>query len=320
MSQWNEVTQFLAQHHGVVDRKTLDRLEVARHQLHRWVTDGRLDRIAPRVWRLVGSPPSIEQRLMAGLLALGPSAMVSHEAAARLHGFDRTPPDRVEFLVPRANRNSRLGETVHCSHHVRPIDAVTVDGFRVTSATRTILDLANIQVSPVRLQAAIDSAIRMQLSAPAVIAKRMSQIRRRGRTGVCRLDELIFDTGGHTMLERNFLRLMREAGLPRPVPQVVFKDDERTIARVDFLYREWSIVVEVSGRLGHSTPTERARDAQRRNELQDLGLRVYEFTWEDVTERGKWVQAEMRCRLKSAGWPSQHGFHSPNCGTVSAGW
>ncbi len=304
MSQWNEVTEFFAGHHGVADRKTLDKLDVTRHELQRWVADGRLDRIGPRVWRLVGSPPTLEQRLMAGLLSLGPNAMVSHEAAARLHGFDRTPPDRIEFLVPHANRNSRLAETVHCSHHVRPIDAVTVDGFRVTSATRTILDLANIQVHPDRLRAAIDSAIRLQLSAPAVIAKRMSEIRRRGRTGVRLLDELIFDTGGHTMLERNFLRLMREAGLPRPVPQVVFKDDQRTIARVDFLYREWSIVVEVSGQLGHSSSTERARDAQRRNELQDLCLRVYEFTWEDVTERGKSVQSQMRSRLKAAGWPS----------------
>ena len=75
------------------------------------------------------------------------------------------------------------------------------------------------------------------------------------------------------------------------------------MARVDFLFPDWNVVVEVSGRLGHSTPHERARDAQRRNELQDLGLRVYEFTWEHVTRRPSWVQERMRVHLRAAGWP-----------------
>ena len=105
------------------------------------------------------------------------------------------------------------------------------------------------------------------------------------------------------MLEREFLRLMREAGLPRPRPQVVFRDGKRTMARVDFLTPSGTIVVELSGRIGHSSPAERARDAQRRNELQDLGLRVYEFTWEQVTRRSRWVQEQMRLRLRAAGWP-----------------
>jgi very-short-patch-repair endonuclease len=73
--------------------------------------------------------------------------------------------------------------------------------------------------------------------------------------------------------------------------------DDRFVARVDFLYREHGVVVEVSGRLGHSSPEERARDAQRRNELQDLGLKVYEFTWEDVTQRPTFVVARIRTLL-----------------------
>jgi hypothetical protein len=38
------------------------------------------------------------------------------------------------------------------------------------------------------------------------------------------LDELLLDAGGHTMLEREFLRLMREARIPRPTTQFVFRD------------------------------------------------------------------------------------------------
>ena len=64
----------------------------------------------------------------------------------------------------------------------------------------------------------------------------------------------------------------------------------------------WGIVVEVSGGLGHSTPAERARDAQRRNELQDIGVLVCEYTWEHVTRREGWVARTLEQRLRAAGW------------------
>ena len=57
------------------------------------------------------------------------------------------------------------------------------------------------------------------------------------------------------------------------------------------------MVVEVSGQHGHSSPSERARDAQRRNELQDLGVRVFEYTYHDVIERSEMVHRTLRIRL-----------------------
>ena len=288
----------LAAQHGSVSVAQLRALQLSRHTVARWTSEHRLERCAPGVLRLVGSPITWEQRLTSGLLSLGRSAAVSHRAAARLHGLDRSTTDEVEFLVKRGQRNSRLADRVHSSGLIGRRDVVTVDGFRVTSATRTIIDLANIDVEADRLRAAIDSAVRLQLSSPEVIRRRLAEVRRRGRAGVRMLDELLVDAGGHTMLERDFLRLMREAGLPRPRTQVIFRDGQRTAARVDFLFPEFMLVVEVSGRLGHSSPAERARDAQRRNELQDIGLRVYEFTWEQVTKRPGWVQEQMRRLLR----------------------
>jgi very-short-patch-repair endonuclease len=91
---------------------------------------------------------------------------------------------------------------------------------------------------------------------------------------------------------------MREAGLPRPTPQVVHRRDGRTFARVDFIFEEHSIVVEVSGRKGHASDAERAKDAQRRNELQDVGRRVYEYTYRQVTQEPGYVVRTMRVRLE----------------------
>ena len=317
MDRWQVVVVVLTEQRGLISQAQLRERGISRHVVERWVAQRRLERCAPRVWRLAGAPITWEQHLMKGLLSLGPDAAISHRAAARLHRLDRATAEVVEFLVPRGQRHGRIEETVRSSKLIRPWDVIVMRGLRVTSATRTILDLANIGQHPELVMAAIDSAIRMQLSSPEVIRNRLFDIRRRGRAGVRLVDSLLEDSGGHTMLERAFLRAMREAGLPRPETQVVFSDGDRTLARVDFLYRPWRIVVEVSGQLGHTTPAERARDAQRRNELQDLGLTVYEFTWEQVTRRTGWVQREMHARLTSAGWPEDP-FSSPNCDDFSA--
>jgi hypothetical protein len=127
---------------------------------------------------------------------------------------------------------------------------VIVDGFACTSATRTVIDLARLRVSRFELEAAIDSAVRMGLSSPAALLHRLKGFRGPGRWGCRLLDGLLVDSGGHTMLERRFLSLVRRAGLPRPTPQVIHRRDGRAIARVDFLFEAVGVVVEVSGRKG----------------------------------------------------------------------
>jgi hypothetical protein len=99
------------------------------------------------------------------------------------------------------------------------------------------------------------------------------------------------------MLERRFLSIVRKAGLPRPLTQVIHRRDGKTVARVDFLFDPLGVVIEVTGRHGHSSPAERRSDAQRRNELQDVGRKVYEYTWADVTERPDYVERTLRARL-----------------------
>ncbi|MFT6812870.1 MAG: hypothetical protein ACJASK_001494, partial [Ilumatobacter sp.] len=49
---------------------------------------------------------------------------------------------------------------------------------------------------------------------------------------------------------------------------------------------------------GHSSPSDRAKDAQRRNELQDLGVQVFEYTYADLTQHGSMVARTLRKRLR----------------------
>ena len=284
--------------YGLITANQLDELGVDGPQRRAAMRRGLLFKAAPGVYASPASTPTVNRDRLLGLLTLGPGAVLSHEAAAALHGFDRTPDGIVEFSVPRHLRGRRPPVKVHTTEVLPTIDRVVVDGWPCTSATRTVIDLARARCDRRRLEAAIDSAVRSGRSAPVVLRDRLADLRGSGRWGARRLDELLVDSGGHTMLERRFLELCREAGLPRPLTQVVHRDGGRTYARVDFYFADAGVVVEVSGRKGHSSPSERARDAQRRNELQAAGRIVYEYTWEDITQRAARVAAELRDRLR----------------------
>jgi very-short-patch-repair endonuclease len=265
----------------------------------------RLEIVEPTVLVVPGSSDTWFRRLQIGLLALGDGAFVSHEAAAALHGLDGSEPGAMVFTVPRTRRRpAPNGTTVHTTTQIGSADVLLIGGFRCSSATRTVLDLAASGAPVDQLAAAIDSAMRKRLSAPLVLVERLTSLRGGGRHGVRVLDRLLLDTGGESVLERRFLTLIRQAGLPRPETQRRIRSDGRHVARVDFLYPAEAVVVEVSGRLGHSNPQDRTRDAQRLNELQDLGYAVYEYTWGDLNRRPAYVVATLGERLRRRNTPS----------------
>lgn len=286
-----------ASQHGVIHLDQFRRSVPSQWTRRRIVADGWLEPVAPRVYAIGGSPATTRRSLTAGLLSLGPRAVVSHRAAAAIHRFEHAHDGAVEFTVPVAARGVRSPFTVHTTKSFGRADVVTVDGFRVTSATRTVVDLAHAGVPDGELEGAIDTAVRLGLSSPSVLERRLSELRGPGRWGCRRLERLLVDSGGHTQLERRFLQLVRRRGLPRPRTQVVHRRGTRSVARVDFLFGD-DLVVEVSGSHGHSSPSERRRDAQRRNELQEIGRTVYEFTWHDVTERPSHVARTIRDHLQ----------------------
>ena len=63
--------------------------------------------------------------------------------------------------------------------------------------------------------------------------------------------------------------------------------------RVDFEFRQINLVVEVSGRFGHTSDRDRQKDARRRNALQQIGKEVLEFTTIDVVSNPDYVLATL---------------------------
>jgi very-short-patch-repair endonuclease len=186
---------------------------------------------------------------------------------------------------------------VHTSSRLERIDRVQLGLFPCTSASRTLIDLART-ASNDELERAVDSAVRDGLASPAFLRKRLAALRGSGRHGARGLERLLVDSGGHSPLERAFLALVRRAGLPRPTCQRIYRRNGTTVARVDFSFEPRPVVVEVSGRRGHSTDAERAKDAQRRNELQSIGVIVLEFTRAHVFEQPAYVLEVLRRHLR----------------------
>ena len=135
---------------------------------------------------LAGSEDTWHRRLQVGLLASGRSGLGQPRGggpAARARWGDRRTA--VELSAPRRpSATSACRATLaHGRTPIGPVDVLMWRGFRCASATRTIIDLAHARIPTERLEAAIDSAVRLGLTAPAVLEQRLAEVRGRGRWG-----------------------------------------------------------------------------------------------------------------------------------------
>lgn len=218
-----------------------------------------------------------------------------------MHFAGASDQERVHFVVPRIRRSIRPWVTIHSTLAWHAGDLRVLDGVRCCTATRAIIDHAASKPSASELENLIDEAVRRRLTSLPTLIARLNELSGSGRTGTRLLRELLLDSGGESHLERRFLRLVREARLPRPACQVVHRRDGRFVARVDFEYSQAKVVVEVSGRLGHTSDRDRQRDARRRNELQRAGWIVIEFTTRDVIDDPVYVIETLRNHVHVAG-------------------
>ncbi|TFH20987.1 MAG: DUF559 domain-containing protein [Acidimicrobiales bacterium] len=103
--------------------------------------------------------------------------------------------------------------------------------------------------------------------------------------------------GGHSFLEREYLRLIADAGLPRPTPQEVLTRAGDHLVRVDFRFDDTPVVVEVLGYHSHHTKEQLRRDTERMNALLAGGFQPYQFTYDHVVSEPDDVLAVTRRAL-----------------------
>jgi very-short-patch-repair endonuclease len=107
-------------------------------------------------------------------------------------------------------------------------------------------------------------------------------------------------------LEHRFLELVHAAGLPEPETNVRVKTRRRT-HRVDCLWREHGVAVELDGRAAHARAAAFEEDGARDAALSAIGLRSVRFTWQRVTQEEDEVMAELGATLAYSGNGAPHG-------------
>lgn len=282
--------------HMLVNRADVATVMSSRQWCRR-VDSGLWSPVAPGVWRHCVTPLDWKLQARAGLRSLGREAALHGRTACGWWALGDLNVGDVEFVVPRSRKNHSFPFVLHTTRHWDTKDLLVHDGLRLTSASRTIIDLAGIGTTAGQLETVIDDAIRARLTSLPTLRKRLAVLSGKGVVGGSLLRALLLDTGGDSHLERRFLEVVRRAGLPRPTCQVVHRSGGQRIARVDFQFPETNIIVEVSGRLGHVSDRDRQRDAHRRNALQVAGNIVLEFTTADVLDGQPYVVATLAAQL-----------------------
>jgi len=184
----------------------------------------------------------------------------------------------------------------HRTSYLPRAHVTTVRGIPVTTAERTLLDLAAVLPAH-RLRRAVRQAQFLKLTTVGSLAAALAGPGpRRGRAKLAR----IIATGAaptQSELEDAVLDLIQRGGFAHPlVNEPLFLDGRRIVP--DFLWPEQRLVIEADGP-HHDDPLGRAADRERQAILEAAGYRVVRITWDQAIAR---PAATLR-RIGEAGAP-----------------
>jgi hypothetical protein len=229
---------------------------------------------------------SVDADYIAAVLACGACAVLSHRPAAhKLRLLPGTAP-RPEVTVPTTAGRGRPGVVVHRVKLLPPLDAATLDGIRITTVPRTLLDLAPSSSAADLALACHQAWVRHQTGPDLVEA---CIARNPGKKGAAKLRRALAADVTLSALEDQFLRLLRSHGLPLPRTNVDHAGD-----KVDCHWPGHGLTVELLSYRFHATRRAFEADVARRRRSNHLA-----YTYGDVFDRAAATAAELRPRLYS---------------------
>jgi very-short-patch-repair endonuclease len=220
----------------------------------------------------------------AAVLACGPTAVLSHDAAAVLHGLAKQRR-RIDVTATTGRPRPR-GVTVHRAD-VSEEDRTERQGVPVTTPARTIVDLATRW--PARdLDRAVEQAVVIKAATEDEL-REAAEGKRRGAKRLRRtLAALTSPSLTRSEAEQRLKELVRRAGLPAPITNTKVKGWE-----VDALWPNQRLVVEVDGYAFHASRQAFERDRKRDAAMQLEGHRVIRLTWRQVADEPHAVVATL---------------------------
>ncbi len=212
--------------------------------------------------------------MMGAVLACGEGAVLSHHSAAYHQDLARQRRQRADVTVPRRSGLAQPDIAVHRVRRLERADWTLHHGIPTTTVARTLLDLAAV-VDAAQLTRAIEAAERK--GAFDLNKVRALLARSHGRAGVkalrAVLTEAVIEPASRSDLESLFHDLIGQAGLPRPLANVLVEGIE-----VDAYWPDLKLIVEIDSYAYHRSPAAFERDRQRDVQLTLAGHTVLRFT------------------------------------------
>jgi very-short-patch-repair endonuclease len=273
---------------GRVARDQLREAGVDRHAIDHRVKNGRLIPKHPGVY-LVGHTAEVELGdETAALLACGPTAMLSHHSAATLWGLRPGRAQPIHVLVPRGDHGALPGGVV-VHNTILDCGRTTHLDLPITAPARTLLDIA-AGLPDRDVEYILEEGLGpKQLLSEADVVDVLARAGRHPGAGTLRR-VLATRTGTLTesAAQRRLLELIRQARLPFP------KTEQPLLGyRVDLLWPELKLVVEVDGYLAHGTRGAFEHDRRRDARLQAAGFMVIRFSATEIEHRPWAVIAQL---------------------------
>src|SRR5690348_11217402 len=272
-----EAWELARNQHGVVSRDQLLAVGYKRHAIDHRIRTGRLYPLHRGIYA-VGRPQVTRHgRWMAGVLACGSGAIISHSSAAALWRMGPEERGVVELSLPSPFQRRRPGLRIHRRPPLKARDLTREYGIPVTTPVQTLIDMS-LRLDRLGVERMINEADKYNLTHPPQLREALDA--RAGEPGVARLRHIL-DRRTFRLtkeeLERRFLPLARQAGLPTPLTGQFVNEFE-----VDFYWPDLGLVVETDGLRYHRTPAEQARDRLRDQAHTAAGLTQLRFTHEQV--------------------------------------
>ncbi len=222
------------------------------------------------------------------MLAAADLAIVSHRSAAGLHGLATFGPGPVEVLAPHATCQRVEGALVRRTTALPDHHLTRVDGLPVTTVERTIVDLAAV-VGAKRLGQILDDAVAARLTTTSGVGRCVTELAVRGRRGIAACHSVLDERGPGTVpadseLERQLHTLVASAGLPPLRRQAPHPGPSHNRGRVDGMWPEVRVIVEVDGRRWHTRIADLRRDHQRDLDAARQGYLTVRVLAEDVRD------------------------------------
>lgn len=220
----------------------------------------------------------------------------------------------------RVNGGRKGRQLVVHSAQIEPDEITIVNGIRVTTPARTVIDIARSE-SFEQSVAVADAFLRQGLTTTDEL--RAHLLRARYRPGCRKAAQVVgFADGRSESVGESRSRIaIRRAGLPPAELQArVFTDDGICVGRVDFLFAEFGVIGEFDGKVKYQSELRGARMPEqvviaekiREDKLRALGWMVVRWTWSDLDYPDQLIR-----RIRAAAAAAVH-THRIGCWTPTA--